>query len=115
MDMSNPSVDAMSKVVDIDKDVANTNKQQDSEEKKNSVPYYKLFSFADAADLVLMVIGSVAAVANGVSLPLMTILFGELINILGKTTHAHIVVHEVSKVAKMIAITSLIVISSSLK
>ncbi|KAG1327604.1 ABC transporter B family member 11 [Cocos nucifera] len=99
MEMSNPSVDAMSKGVEIDKDVANTNKQQDSEEKKNSVPYYKLFSFADTADLVLMVTGSVAALANGVSLPLMTILFGELINILGKTTDAHIVVHEVSKVA----------------
>ncbi|XP_073111706.1 ABC transporter B family member 11 isoform X5 [Elaeis guineensis] len=99
MEMSNPSVDAMSKGVERDKDVANTNKQQDSKEKKNSVPYCRLFSFADTADLVLMVTGSVAAVANGVSLPLMTILFGELINILGKTTDAHIVVHEVSKVA----------------
>lgn len=76
---------------------------------KHSVPYYKLFSFADAADLVLMAIGSVAALANGVTLPLMTILFGELINLLGKITDVHFVVHEVSKVIKLIAIISFIV------
>ncbi|XP_038972658.1 ABC transporter B family member 21-like [Phoenix dactylifera] len=99
MEMPNPSVDATSKGVEIEKDVADTIKLQDSDEKKNSVPYYKLFSFADTADLVLMVTGSVAAAANGISLPLMTVLFGELINILGKTTDVHIVVHEISKVA----------------
>lgn len=110
MESSNPSVDVLSRGVEIDKDGADTNKQHDSKEKKNSAPYYKLFSFADLADLILMVTSSVAALANGVSLPLMTILFGELINILGKTTDVHIVVHEVSKVAKMIAITSLIVL-----
>lgn len=47
-----------------------------------SVPFLKLFSFADSADIFLMIVGTIGAVGNGLSLPLSTILFGQLINAL---------------------------------
>ncbi|KAL8468366.1 hypothetical protein ACS0TY_031549 [Phlomoides rotata] len=62
------------------------------------VPFHKLFSFADRLDVLLMAVGSISAVANGVSQPLMTLIFGQLINSFGGTDRSH-VVHEVSKVS----------------
>uniref|UniRef100_A0A0C9RIA8 TSA: Wollemia nobilis Ref_Wollemi_Transcript_18635_3947 transcribed RNA sequence n=1 Tax=Wollemia nobilis TaxID=56998 RepID=A0A0C9RIA8_9CONI len=52
-----------------------------SSEKK--VPFYKLFSFADRWDYILMAIGSLGACAHGVSVPVFFIFFGKLINSLG--------------------------------
>ncbi|KAI3935537.1 hypothetical protein MKW92_025166 [Papaver armeniacum] len=51
-----------------------------------AVPFLKLFSFADSKDILLMVIGTVAAFANGWSMPLLTILFGKLVNTFGQGT-----------------------------
>ncbi|XP_077229781.1 ABC transporter B family member 9-like [Tasmannia lanceolata] len=62
------------------------------------VPFYKLFSFADSFDVGLMMVGTVAATANGLSMPLMTLIFGQLINAFGESDINH-VVHQVSKVA----------------
>lgn len=70
-------------------------KRDDAEEKK--VPLYMLFSFADGLDVVLMALGTVAAVANGLSMPLMTFIFGELVNAFGLADTGE-VVHRVSKV-----------------
>ena len=76
--------------------------QQVSKKMKNVVPYYKLFSFADSIDLALMIVGTVAAIANGLAPPLGTINFGTLMNSFGQNTDPHIVVHEVSKVNRII-------------
>ncbi|KAI6679006.1 hypothetical protein NL676_039802 [Syzygium grande] len=43
------------------------------DEKGNLVPFHKLFSFADSTDILLMVVGSIGAVGNDLSLPLMTV------------------------------------------
>ncbi|KAI4384908.1 hypothetical protein MLD38_002993 [Melastoma candidum] len=66
-------------------------------EKPSSVPFHKLFSFADSTDVLLMVIGTVGAVGNGLGVPLMTILFGQIIDSFGQNSQADVVL-VVSKV-----------------
>nr|XP_029124116.1 ABC transporter B family member 4-like isoform X2 [Elaeis guineensis] len=66
---------------------------------KHAVPFYKLFAFADSIDITLMILGTVGAIANGLALPLMTVLFGRLIQSFGGASDIHDVVHRVSKVA----------------
>ncbi|GFQ01230.1 ABC transporter b family member 4 [Phtheirospermum japonicum] len=68
-------------------------------QKHGKVPYYKLFSFADTTDYVLMVIGLITAVGSGLCLPLMTIIFGELANSFGHNVGTGRVVDQVSKVS----------------
>lgn len=62
------------------------------------VPYHKLFSFADATDHSLMVIGAITAVGSGLCLPLMTLIFGELADSFGHNVEAKRVAQEVAKV-----------------
>ncbi|CAH2078705.1 unnamed protein product [Thlaspi arvense] len=62
------------------------------------VSFFKLFSFADKTDVVLMTVGTISAVANGLTQPLMTLIFGQLINAFG-TTDPDRMVKEVWKVA----------------
>ncbi|KAJ3692337.1 hypothetical protein LUZ60_012687 [Juncus effusus] len=66
--------------------------------KDEKVPLYKLFSFSDRWDQVLMLIGFLGALANGLAMPLMTFVFGELINAFGIADRNN-VVHDVSKVS----------------
>ncbi|KAG6731384.1 hypothetical protein I3842_01G127300 [Carya illinoinensis] len=61
----------------------------------NTVPYYKLFSFADFLDYLLMFVCTVAAVGSGSSMPFMTIIFRDTADSLEKEKD---LVHEVSKV-----------------
>ncbi|GAV90154.1 ABC_tran domain-containing protein/ABC_membrane domain-containing protein [Cephalotus follicularis] len=68
------------------------------DKKTNTVPLHKLFSFADSTDYLLMILGTVGAVGNGVSMPLMTIIFGELTDSFGQNLNDN-VVHAVSKVS----------------
>ncbi|KAM1103452.1 hypothetical protein ACFX19_012141 [Malus domestica] len=79
------------------------NSKQDSSENKedgtNTVPYYKLFSFADTLDYMLMSVGTISAIGNGLCTPLMTVIFGEVINSFGRTGNTKEVVDAVSKVA----------------
>ncbi|KAK3161660.1 hypothetical protein QOZ80_1BG0079860 [Eleusine coracana subsp. coracana] len=59
------------------------------EEKKDAgkrVSFTGLFRYADGTDVLLMLVGSVAAMANGVSQPLMTVIFGQMINAFGGAT-----------------------------
>ena len=64
-----------------------------------SVPFFKLFSFADKFDQFLIVSGAIAAALNGLTLPLMTILFGQLIDAFGQNAFTtDQVQREVSKV-----------------
>ncbi|KAM0951265.1 putative ABC-type xenobiotic transporter [Dioscorea sansibarensis] len=92
-----------SKVVNAEqnpRDMKDTKDSKKEEEvKSSSVPFYKLFSSADSIDVVLMILGTVGAVANGSALPLTTLLFGNLINSFGGNKNDHSVLHQVSKVA----------------
>ncbi|XP_031490563.1 ABC transporter B family member 11-like [Nymphaea colorata] len=63
----------------------------------NTIPFYKLFSFADSLDVMLMVIGTVGALGNGMGMPLLSMLFGDLIDSFGKADQ-HNVLHMVTKV-----------------
>lgn len=100
MKISN-STDASSHEQEENNDFQSKSKQQDLKKRNNSMPYHKLFSFADTADLALMVVGTVAAISDGVSLPLTTVLFGDMINTFGKTRDINYIVHEVSKVGNL--------------
>ncbi|KAJ0978044.1 hypothetical protein J5N97_013518 [Dioscorea zingiberensis] len=53
----------------------------------------------DGADFVLMAVGAVAALANGVSSPLMIVIFGDIMDALGETANTNEIVPAVSKVA----------------
>ncbi|KAH9291620.1 hypothetical protein KI387_043189 [Taxus chinensis] len=81
---------------------SNTAKAKDKKKEENNkvVPFHKLFVTADSLDKLLMTLGTIGAVANGVSIPLMTILFGGLINAFGEnSTDGKKVMSEVSKIA----------------
>ncbi|TKY61652.1 ABC transporter B family member 11 [Spatholobus suberectus] len=67
-------------------------------EKAETVPYHRLFSFADSTDIILMVVGTTGAIGNGLGMPLMTLLFGELIDSFGNNQFSPDVIKQVSKV-----------------
>ncbi|RXH86364.1 hypothetical protein DVH24_017417 [Malus domestica] len=69
----------------------NNGSQEKADKKKQKVAFYKLFSFADRLDVALMIVGTISAVGNGLSKPLMTLVFGNLINTFGCTDPGHIV------------------------
>lgn len=50
------------------------------------VPFTGLFRYADGTDVLLMLLGTVGALANGVSQPVMTVIFGQVINAFGDAT-----------------------------
>ncbi|KAF9669198.1 hypothetical protein SADUNF_Sadunf14G0082900 [Salix dunnii] len=81
-----------------DKDLEKQERSNE-DEKTKTVPFHKLFSFADSTDAVLMIIGSIGAVGNGVCYPLMSILLGDVINTFGQNQHDKNVVHLVSEVS----------------
>ncbi|KAF8676219.1 hypothetical protein HU200_047090 [Digitaria exilis] len=56
-----------------------------------------MFRYADRLDVLLMVVGAVGAVANGVAEPLVTVLFGNVIDSFGEST-AQSIIRKVSKV-----------------
>ncbi|KAF8086658.1 hypothetical protein N665_0615s0008 [Sinapis alba] len=72
--------------------------ERKKDEKAKTVPFYKLFAFADSYDVLLMIFGSVGAMGNGVGLPLMTLLFGDLIDSFGQNQNNKDIVDVVSKV-----------------
>ncbi|KAF5762754.1 putative ABC transporter type 1, transmembrane domain-containing protein [Helianthus annuus] len=75
-------------------------KTNEKESITDTVPFYKLFAFADLTDHILMITGTVSAIANGICLPLMSLLLGEVINAFGHNqNNIHRVVNAVSKVS----------------
>jgi hypothetical protein len=54
--------------------------------KSKKVSLFGMFQYADRLDVLLMVVGTVGAVANGMAEPLMTLLFGNVINSFGQST-----------------------------
>ncbi|KAK7363394.1 hypothetical protein VNO77_05536 [Canavalia gladiata] len=79
-------------------------KNKAKDESNKTVPYYKLFSFADSWDYLLMLVGTISAVGNGVVMPLMTVAIGDAINSFGGKVDNKQVVHDVSKVSQKFAI-----------
>ncbi|KAL0442574.1 UNVERIFIED_CONTAM: ABC transporter B family member 9 [Sesamum latifolium] len=70
---------------------------KDGVKKNQKVGLYKLlFSYADRRDVVLMIIGSVGAIANGASQPISTLAFSQLVNSLGNPSQTQLL-HQVSK------------------
>lgn len=83
----------------VDPDSKQSSKKRDTKDEiTNTVPLYKLFSFADPFDQLLMFLGTFGAIGNGISMPVMTLIFGNMINAFGSTTNSKEVVDEVSKV-----------------
>ena len=76
---------------------AKSTTQHEGDKASQNVTFYKLFSFADRLDVPLMIIGTICALGNGLSQPLMTVILGKLINAFGSSDPPHIV-KEVSKV-----------------
>ncbi|KAK4361276.1 hypothetical protein RND71_020228 [Anisodus tanguticus] len=66
------------------------------EDKK--VPFYKLFYFADRVDVALMIIGTFGAIGEGLTQPLMTVIFGQIVNSFGGASSSDEVLRNVSKV-----------------
>ncbi|KAL9676877.1 hypothetical protein QQ045_005098 [Rhodiola kirilowii] len=91
--------------VEVEKPLeTNVKEQASTESKKNeestySVPFYKLFSFADSTDWLLMAFGTFGAAGNGICMPLMTVIFGEVIDSFGGTANTEDVVNKIAKVA----------------
>ncbi|XP_068863189.1 ATP-binding cassette sub-family B member 5 isoform X2 [Aphelocoma coerulescens] len=54
--------------------------KEDEKTEKQMVGILELFCYADGVDILLMVVGLVAAAANGTGMPLMIIIFGEMTN-----------------------------------
>ncbi|CAK8563878.1 unnamed protein product [Lathyrus sativus] len=79
-------------------------KNKVKDQRIKTVPFYKLFSFADSWDYFLMIVGTISAVGNGVSMPLMTIIIGDTIDAFGGNVNTKQLVHQVSKVSLKFAI-----------
>lgn len=79
-------------------------KNKVKDQRIKTVPFYKLFSFADSWDDFLMIVGTISAVGNGVSMPLMTIIIGDTIDAFGGNVNTKQLVHQVSKVSLKFAI-----------
>ncbi|KAI3805866.1 hypothetical protein L1987_21753 [Smallanthus sonchifolius] len=74
-------------------------KKEKVKESINTVPFRKLFAFADVTDYILMMTGTVGAIGNGICMPLMAILYGDLLNSFGQNPYKDDVVPAVSKVS----------------
>ncbi|BFG23770.1 hypothetical protein CerSpe_100440 [Prunus speciosa] len=73
--------------------------KSNGDEKNEKIPFFKLFSFADKTDYILMLFGTIGAIGNGSCMPLMTILFGDMINSFGNNQNNRDIVSVVSKVS----------------
>ncbi|KAK1437203.1 hypothetical protein QVD17_02991 [Tagetes erecta] len=75
-------------------------RKEKGKENTDSVSFYKLFAFADVTDYMLMIIGTISAIGNGVCLPLMSVLLGDIVNSFGQNqSNNHNVVEAISKVS----------------
>ena len=88
-----------------DGDLRMTNEEQDTSKTRKeestsirTVPFHKLFSFADSTDYSLMLVGTISAVGNGLCLPLMTVIFGTMVDSFGESGNTKQVLPKISKV-----------------
>lgn len=73
-------------------------KKEEDDEKTKTVPFHKLFAFADSFDIILMILGTIGAVGNGLGFPIMTILFGDVIDVFGQNQNSSDVSDKIAKV-----------------
>ncbi|KAI4968971.1 hypothetical protein ZWY2020_046301 [Hordeum vulgare] len=71
--------------------------EEESAGQHQKVSFMGLFRHADGKDQLLMLVGTVAALANGMTTPLMTVFFGDVLDAFGGATDAN-VLHRVNKV-----------------
>ncbi|XP_066365592.1 ABC transporter B family member 9-like [Miscanthus floridulus] len=82
-------------------DVVNGGEKEESGEKMVAmakVPFHSMFKYADRTDVLLMLVGMVGALGNGMSMVIMTIIFGQMIDAFGGAT-PDTIVPRVSKAA----------------
>lgn len=90
-------------VRNLENEAGNSNEdQKKAPEVIKVVPFNKLFSFADSMDVILMIVGTVGSVANGLCMPLMSVLIGELTDAFGQNQNNNEVVDKVSQVMRHI-------------
>lgn len=83
---------------DLKEEKKKTEKNKDEDEKIKTVPFHKLFAFADSFDILLMILGTIGAVGNGLGFPIMTILFGDVIDVFGQNQNTSDVSDKIAKV-----------------
>jgi ATP-binding cassette subfamily B (MDR/TAP) protein 1 len=80
----------------------------DGEEKKGNgggaaadkrVSFTGLFRYADGTDVLLMILGTVGSLANGVTQPIMMVIFGQVIDAFGGAVGLDDVLRRVNKVS----------------
>lgn len=62
------------------------------------IPFHKLLSFANLLDSVLMLVGTIAATGNGLCVPFVALLFGDLMDSIGQNATKTLAIHGVLKV-----------------
>ncbi|KAF3341839.1 ABC transporter B family member 9 [Carex littledalei] len=65
-------------------------KKEESNGAEGKVSIFKMLQFADGYDVLLMVVGSIAALANGISQPLLTFIIGQVIDAFGGATSSDV-------------------------
>ncbi|CAI0381930.1 unnamed protein product [Linum tenue] len=85
---------------------AETEASPGKKKKVEKIAFYRLFAFADRLDAALMAVGILGGMGNGISQPLMTIIFGDLINAFGQSNQADLI-SEVRKVCIIVIHTVL--------
>ena len=63
--------------------VENQPQEEETKEKDESVPFFSLFRFADNFDILMMVIGTIGALALGASTPVFILIWGEFTDVFG--------------------------------
>ncbi|KAJ7526699.1 hypothetical protein O6H91_16G018900 [Diphasiastrum complanatum] len=92
----------------------NTLEAKKSEKNQRSVPFYKLFCFADWLDYVLMAVGTIGACAHGAAIPVFFIFFGRLIDAFGSNyNNPSFMAKEVSKYALCFVYLGLVVLGAA--
>ncbi|KAI9195310.1 hypothetical protein LWI28_013695 [Acer negundo] len=71
---------------------AEQNGEESNEDDQNQkVSFYKLFTFADRLDVVMMIVGTLSAIIGGLAQPLMSVIFGEIVDSFGTATPDNVV------------------------
>jgi hypothetical protein len=99
-----PSATPNSQCVELEqikspRSMKNTEVPKKKKEEPPSVAYYKLYSFADSYDVLLIFLGTAGACMHGVAIPVFFVFFGKLIDAFGKYSNdPETMSKEVSKV-----------------
>ncbi|KAJ0743384.1 putative ABC transporter type 1, transmembrane domain superfamily [Helianthus annuus] len=82
-----------------DVEYSRLSKEREIQSKRtDTVPFCKVFAYADSTDYMLMFAGIIGAIGNGLCTPLMSILLGDLTNSFGDNQNSDNLVPAVSKV-----------------